>query len=256
MPKHTLLFLPLSLIVSSLSVYGQLVINKGDPTTGLANTLWINEAATGGEDTDTNEESTQSFTEELPYGVGIPGTITITGWGFAANANADQQDAVSLDITFTYEGALPGFQDGDEVIIGTVSNIAYNHAGAGIYYVNFGANSVSAPIDGANDGFRISVTVNDTNAQVVESIRFKRTAELDVKFSIAGTYESGGGDPTWASYPIREDGFVDTGPFFGWIWIGDPIAPSDWVWSVSLNTYVYLPVDQVDPQSGAWAYSQ
>lgn len=61
-------------------------------------------------------------------------------------------------------------------------------------------------------------------------------------------------DPTWAGYPIRPDGYVDTTPFLGWIWVGDPMAPSDWIWSVSLSNFVYMPESLVNPESGAWAY--
>ncbi|MEX0325779.1 MAG: hypothetical protein AB3N33_06795 [Puniceicoccaceae bacterium] len=61
-------------------------------------------------------------------------------------------------------------------------------------------------------------------------------------------------DPLWAGFPIRPDGYVDTTPFLGWIWVGDPGAPSDWIWSVNLGGYVYLPQGQVAPETGAWAF--
>ena len=76
----------LAFVLSVLAAHGQLIINKGDPNELLEDPLFIEEAATGDGDTPENNETTQVFEEDLPYGLGVPGTITITGWGFAANA--------------------------------------------------------------------------------------------------------------------------------------------------------------------------
>jgi hypothetical protein len=57
------------------------------------------------------------------------------------------------------------------------------------------------------------------------------------------------GDPTWAGYPIGEDGFVDTAPWLGWVYVDG--AP--WVWSLSLDGWMYIDESTVD-DNGGWAY--
>lgn len=53
---------------------------------------------------------------------------------------------------------------------------------------------------------------------------------------------------TWAGYTLREDGYVDTGSFMGFI------APmGDYVWNVNLNAYLYVPEASVS-EAGAWVY--
>lgn len=54
----------------------------------------------------------------------------------------------------------------------------------------------------------------------------------------------------WAGYPRRPDGYVDTESWLGWIWVNDA---SDFVWSVNLGKYLYLPAGFVG-ESGAWIY--
>jgi hypothetical protein len=53
---------------------------------------------------------------------------------------------------------------------------------------------------------------------------------------------------TWAGYPVRADGWVDTGAFLGFVY---PIG--DWVWSASLGKYIYLPAGNVSA-AGAWTH--
>lgn len=55
---------------------------------------------------------------------------------------------------------------------------------------------------------------------------------------------------TWAGYPRRPDGYVDTAGFLGWIWVSDT---TDYVLSVSLGHYIFLPESSVS-ESGAWTY--
>lgn len=55
---------------------------------------------------------------------------------------------------------------------------------------------------------------------------------------------------SWAGYQKRSDGYVDTAGFLGWIWASDV---DDYVWSVNLGAYLYLPEANV-AESGAWIY--
>ena len=257
-----------SLVLLSLTAAvgaGAATIQFGDVTSGLTGTLYVDEAATGGgdftlhDDGGTNGDGRASVgIRPFDYG-NVPGTITITGFGFATSAATAANDATSINLEFYYLGAdgeadIVDDPEPDDVLIGIVENITYAHVDAGEYYVNFGEESVSAQIDGANNLFRVWMKVNNVDAGLQESIRFKTTTGVGSKISVAGSFEAGAADPTWAGYPIRPDGYVDTTPFLGWIWVGDPMAPSDWIWSVSLSNYVYMPESLVNPESGGWAY--
>lgn len=49
---------------------------------------------------------------------------------------------------------------------------------------------------------------------------------------------------TWRGYPVRPDGYVDTTPWMGWVYVGaDP-----WIWVVNLGKYVYINDDS------GWVY--
>jgi hypothetical protein len=54
---------------------------------------------------------------------------------------------------------------------------------------------------------------------------------------------------TWGGYVIVADDIVDTGDFIGFL----NILFEPWVWSYSLNTYIYLPEEFVT-ETGAWTY--
>lgn len=57
-------------------------------------------------------------------------------------------------------------------------------------------------------------------------------------------------DGTWAGYTIREDGYVDTAGLLGMIWLQ---PDSDFIWSVDLHRYLYLPESFVS-DNGAWVF--
>ena len=68
----------------------------------------------------------------------------------------------------------------------------------------------------------------------------------------AGVYltTGGGGEPTtWLGFPIMEGGYVDTGAWMGMI----NVMYDPWIYSYSLQDYVYFPIDQ-DTVAGGWAY--
>lgn len=53
----------------------------------------------------------------------------------------------------------------------------------------------------------------------------------------------------WAGYPVDANGFVDTGDFMGWIYVGE----KPWIFSYSLDKYVYMAESDVSA-SGGWGY--
>ena len=63
------------------------------------------------------------------------------------------------------------------------------------------------------------------------------------------TADDGGSGSTWAGYAVDELGWTDTTPWLGWI----NVSQGDYVWSVTLGKYIYLPEDFVG-DSGAWSY--
>jgi octaheme c-type cytochrome (tetrathionate reductase family) len=53
----------------------------------------------------------------------------------------------------------------------------------------------------------------------------------------------------WAGYPVRPDGYADTGSWMGWVYT--PFKP--WIWNVNLAKYIFVQEGQVT-ESGGWAY--
>lgn len=231
-------------------------IQQGDVSSGLTGDIFIDEASTGGGDITIQEDAGRTAVgiRAFNFPTGEAGTITISGFGFATSAVTNANDATSIDIEFEYMGADGDNQDADptdDVTIGVISNVAYTHVGAGEYFVNFGDEALSAQIDGLNNRFRIYVTVNDLDNGLQESIRFKTVAGVGNKLSVSGSFvPGGGGGETWAGYAIEGGVYVDTEELMGWIQLS---PDSDWVWSFSLERYIFLPESSV-VEVGAWAY--
>ncbi|NDV61804.1 hypothetical protein G0Q06_05015 [Puniceicoccales bacterium CK1056] len=55
--------------------------------------------------------------------------------------------------------------------------------------------------------------------------------------------------PTWAGYTIGEEGYVQTAPWLGLLYVEE--AP--WVWSVGLGQYLFVDEAGVD-ENGGWVY--
>jgi hypothetical protein len=62
-------------------------------------------------------------------------------------------------------------------------------------------------------------------------------------------YIEGGEAPTWAGYPVDENGFADTGAWMGMV----HVAADPWIYVYDLASYVYIPTDSAT-ESGAWTY--
>lgn len=58
-----------------------------------------------------------------------------------------------------------------------------------------------------------------------------------------------GGGETWAGYPVRPDGWVDTGSWLGWVGVSD----KPWIWIDGLSKYAYID-DTAVTTGGGWAY--
>jgi hypothetical protein len=63
------------------------------------------------------------------------------------------------------------------------------------------------------------------------------------------TSDEGGSGTTWAGFDVDDQGNVDTGPWLGFLNINEGV----WVWSYSLNSWMYLPEELVS-ESGSWSY--
>jgi hypothetical protein len=77
----------------------------------------------------------------------------------------------------------------------------------------------------------------------------KRQTVMDNKFQRLELVTGETGGETWADYPVDAEGYVNTEGFLGWL----NVASGDWIWSYSLDGYIYLPESNVG-ESGGWAY--
>lgn len=53
----------------------------------------------------------------------------------------------------------------------------------------------------------------------------------------------------WGPFPVRAQGIVDTGPWLDYM----NVVNGDWVWSYSLNGWLYIKADSIS-DAGAWSY--
>jgi hypothetical protein len=67
-------------------------------------------------------------------------------------------------------------------------------------------------------------------------------------FDPTGLYRYGPDAMTWANYPV-DGSYVNTGTFLGWL----DIHYDPYIWSFSMDTFLYLPESAVGT-SGAWVY--
>lgn len=56
--------------------------------------------------------------------------------------------------------------------------------------------------------------------------------------------------PKWAGYDIDENGIVDTGAWLGFL----NVNYGDYVWSYTLETFLYLPESHAETAGGSWSY--
>ena len=66
--------------------------------------------------------------------------------------------------------------------------------------------------------------------------------------SLGSIFGEATGD-TWAGYPVRPDGYCDTGSWLGWVYV----SAKPWIYSVSLNQWMYIDENNVT-SSGSWTY--
>jgi hypothetical protein len=108
--------------------------------------------------------------------------------------------------------------------------------------VNYFSQSVDTTATGT---FTMNFTYSEGETVGLIFIGFATDVEFD-NLSISVATES----TSWAGFSKREDNYVDTDGFLGWIRVSDA---SDYIWSVSLSKYIYLPEGFVS-DSGAWTY--
>ena len=176
-------------------------ISSGDVTTNLDGTLFVDDAAPGG--TDATKHDGDPFNPQRNFDLngdgligapGVPGTITIQGFGFATSGATAANDAASVTLTFTYLGANENVGGGDDIVIGT-ETVNYDFTVGGEYFVNLDTDP-SAFIDGLGDRFRISISPDDLDGGLQESLRIKQVGPGGlmfetgggIKFSVSGTF--------------------------------------------------------------------
>ncbi len=160
-------------------------ISQGDVTSSLEGTIFFDDARTGGSDITKHDDQTPLTVQRyldfdgdnlINDPPGVPGTLTIQGFGFAAGNNGtapnDTNDAVELDLTFIYLGQDQNPNSADDVVIGT-ERVSYNYVGPGEYFVNLDSDP-SVSIDGLGSRIRIQIQVVDTDNGFRESLRIKQ----------------------------------------------------------------------------------
>lgn len=187
-------------MLATATVSPAALIGPGDVTSSLDGDLFFDDARTGGGDQTINEGSLANVQRFFDYdgngliaAPGVPGLVTIQGFGFATGAAAAANDATLIDLTFIYLGADENPNTPDDVLIGT-ERVGYSFSGAGEYFVNLDSDP-SALIDGLGSRFRIQIAPVDDNAGLIESIRFKTRPANEQAFghqgptlSLSGTY--------------------------------------------------------------------
>lgn len=119
-------------------------------------------------------------------------------------------------------------------------------------------------VNGDLDGEQTFETLNNTGANSGDYALFENVSPVNGEITIK--YEQGvedlgtpnghwsaleiigdfsGGGETWMGYPVRPDGYADTTPWMGWVWVDT----QPWIWVVDLDKYVYI-----DNDSG-WVYA-
>lgn len=144
----------------------------------------------------------------------------------------DAENTVGFDLAgatlFNDETAYPSVTDSRFRTQGTATLVDY----------------VAQSVDTTTPGtFSVNFSYNEGETVGLVFIGFATDVQFD-NLSISSAVEPTG----WAGYPI-EDGYVNTGAFMGWL----EVSADPWIWSVSLNSYIYLPEGHVDG-SGAWTY--
>jgi hypothetical protein len=89
------------------------------------------------------------------------------------------------------------------------------------------------------DSFNDAATLGDALIAVVTGYE----VEVDI------VQEGKNVDPTWAGYPIGAEGWVDTTPWLGFL----NVAQAPWIWSATLNKWLYIDEGAVT-QGGGWVY--
>ena len=145
--------------------------------------------------------------------------------------NAVISGAISLVEGVRYTGILSVENTGDSVIV--------------THQILEGSDLMSEIIYTSSDNL---LTEFDAFGISVLGGRADRTDGIDL-YSFDLTVSEAGDAPTWAGFPIRPDGWVDTGDFLGFVY---PVGDYVYVWEV--GTYMYLPEAAV-MSDGTWAFA-
>jgi hypothetical protein len=106
------------------------------------------------------------------------------------------------------------------------------------------------------------VVIDILTANTTVSIEFEYDGTSAIAIAFAGyntdygvdnisieTTDSGGNDDMWGGYPMDEMGYVDTGDWMGFLYVGS----TPWIWVVDQSKWVYM-TEPADGAAGAWAY--
>lgn len=170
-------------------------VSPGDVTATLRPAFFVDDALIGGSDVTITQPTVQayirSFAGLLNANQGVT-PVTITGFGFAANGNATNNNATGLAVTFTYLGADEAVGGGDDVLVGSATGTyAYGSvAAAGEYVLKFDT-PLAATLDITGVRFLIQVAPTGSGGKITfKSDALTYETASGPKFSVSGTARS------------------------------------------------------------------
>jgi len=189
----------------------------------------------------------------------------IQEWG-AGPAGSPTAAEFSAGDVFVFKGMASATRTGNTTgdmkvrafikMLGYTNNLAFQIKDDYTEFHDIGADmepfelTVTFPDLEADDSFQViqmgfEITTNyDSGSETMDS--------GEIIFSgLEGIILGEGGGDTWNGYEVDENGWVDTDTWLGWLNVTD----DPWVLSLSVDGWIYVPVDQ-NIDNGGWVYFQ
>lgn len=168
----------------------------------------------------------------------------------------------STDDAIVFRGTARATQTGTNTVVRAfIKTLGYNDLGW--EFQTKDEYSQFFPLTAADQDFELSITYPDLEVddslQVIQ-IGFEITTRFaggdmgtgTITFSNLQAFVEGDDEPEpqmWLGYEMDASGWVDTGDFLGSVWAG--AAP--WIWSLSLQKWMYLPATEPS-EGGEWVH--
>lgn len=169
-------------------------------------------------------------------------TTNAYGYDVLANVNAGPPTisvAVAADPISAWANKSPGLWGPMVLGSATVTELAM---------FSIGGDEDNSALAGTNQSF--TFTPGDNDVMIFVAVSSLTNEGMRASFdNLTITSDEGGSGTTWAGFDVDEAGNADTGLWLGYVNVTD----DPWVWSYSLNSWMYLPQELVT-ESGSWSY--